>query len=109
MAVKICPIATVNAPIEQVWGLLSEPGSYALWWDAQTRAILPPGPAHAGQAIRARSRALGRWWDVAITVNAVDAAKHMLDLTTRLPFGITVYNHLTCLALEGGTTRLSFG
>ena len=104
-----CPIATVNAPIEQVWSLLSEPDSYALWWDAQTRAIDPPGPAQPGQVIHAQAKALGKRWGVTITVNAVYASRHLLDLTSRLPLGITVDNHITCTLVDSGATRLAFG
>jgi len=46
---------------------------------------------------------------VHITVTGVDAAKHAIDLTTRLPLGITVYNHITVAPLEGGAGRVSFG
>ena len=45
MAVNVCPIATVNAPVETVWRLLPNPSAYALWWEAETRSIVPAGPA----------------------------------------------------------------
>jgi ligand-binding SRPBCC domain-containing protein len=99
----------VRAPAEKVWALLSEPASYALWWEAETRTIVPAGPARPGQQITAQTRALGKRWDVHITVEAVDAARRAIDLTTRLPFGITVRNHITASALEGGACRVSFG
>ena len=91
------------------WHLLSEPASYALWWDAQTLSIVPDGPAQPGQRIDAQTRALGRAWTVSIRVDAVDAAKYQLHLTTRLPLGITVLNHITCAPLDQGRTRISFG
>jgi ligand-binding SRPBCC domain-containing protein len=109
MTVSVCPIAVVQAPPERVWALLSEPASYALWWDAETRAIEPPGPAQPGQQITASSRALGHEWPVRITVNAVDAARRAIDLTTRLPLGITVHNHLTVVPVEGPAARVTFG
>ena len=109
MAVSVCPVATINAPAERVWRLLSEPANYALWWDAQTRSIVPAGPAAAGQRIYAQSAALGRQWDVKITVQKVDEAKRQLHLTTRLPLGITVYNYITTTPLDRETCRLSFG
>jgi ligand-binding SRPBCC domain-containing protein len=100
MSLSLCPIATVNAPLEKVWSLLSEPASYALSWDAETRAIAPAGPAQAGQRMNARSRALGKWWDVEIAVDGAEAPNHQLDLTTQLPFGITVQNHISVNALD---------
>jgi len=109
MTTSLCPIATVNAPLERLWGLLSDPAGYALWWDARTRSIIPPGPARPGQRVQADSRALGRRWDVTVTVEAVDEARHNLRLTTRLPLGITVYNSITCTPLGPTACRISFG
>ena len=105
MSVSVCPVAIVQAPPERVWGLLSEPANYALWWDAQTRAVIPAGPAQAGQKIYARARGLR----VEVTVNAVDESGHQLDLTTQLPLGITVFNHIACRALPDRATQVSFG
>jgi hypothetical protein len=68
MTVSLCPIATVGAPIELVWSLLSEPANYDVWWDATTRAISPEGHAQPGQRIYAKTRGLGRWWAVNVTV-----------------------------------------
>lgn len=109
MSVSVCPVTIVQASVEQVWGLLSEPTHYALWWDAQTRAIVPDGPAQPGQRIYAQTRALGRAWGVNILVGQVDEARRQLQLTTRLPLGITVYNHITCAAVDGASCRVSFG
>ena len=109
MGFDTCPVANVGASVEQVWRLLANPTQYALWWDAQTRTITPEGLAQPGQRISAQTAALGRMWDVDITVQAVVPEKHQIDLLTRLPWGITVYNHIACLALSAGQTRVSFG
>jgi hypothetical protein len=92
-----------------VWELLAEPNHYGRWWDAQTTSIEPPGPAQAGQQILARSRAFGRDWPFHIVVERVEASKRQLDLTTRLPLGITVCNHITCTPLDDETCRVAFG
>ncbi len=110
MTVSVCPIAVVQASPERVWALLSEPSSYAVWWPSGFRfTIEPGGPTQPGQLITAAGRALGRQWTVRVTVNAVDAARRAVDLTTRLPFGITVHNHITVAPVDGATCRLSFG
>jgi len=109
MALSTCPIAAVRAPAERVWNLLSEPANYAQWWDAQTRAITPAGSTQPGQRIKAQTTALGRQWNVNITVEHIDHARRVIDLTTRLPFGITVHNHITCVGLDATTCRVSFG
>ena len=109
MSISACPIALVEVPVEQVWRLLADPHNYGLWWDAETESIEPAGPAQAGQRVSARTRAFGTGWNVQVTVAAVDAGKRTLDLTTRLPFGITVRNHIVCAALDAARCRVSFG
>jgi hypothetical protein len=105
MSVSVCPIAIINAPIGKVWTFLSEPANYALWWDAQTRSIVPEGHAQSGQRIHAKTRGL----DVNVIVISIDESKRQIHLTTMLPFGITVDNHITCTALENGACQVSFG
>jgi len=109
VSLTTCPIATIDAPVERVWQLLADPVRYADWWDAQTRSIIPEGPARPGQQILAQASAFGKWWDVHISVQAVTPEKRQLDLLTRLPLGITVYNHISCTPLDEQHTRVSFG
>jgi ligand-binding SRPBCC domain-containing protein len=128
MSISVCPLATIHAPVERVWSFLSEPANYglwwdaqtrwsffsepahhALWWDAQTRSIVPEGSASAGQKIYAQTTALGKHWNATVTVEGVDEAKRQIDLTTVLPWGITVHNHITCLPLDPAHCRVSFG
>jgi polyketide cyclase/dehydrase/lipid transport protein len=111
MSINTCPTATVEAPVEQVWQLLADPRNYGLWWEAGTWSwsIEPAGPAKPGQQIIARTRALGKDWDVQITVASIDADKRVLELRTRLPFGIAIHNHIVCGALDNTHCRVSFG
>jgi uncharacterized protein YndB with AHSA1/START domain len=109
VSVNICPIAIINASPEHVWEFLAQPANYALWWDAQTQRIVPEGRAHVGQKIHAKTNEFGKSWDVTVTVNDVNESKHQIHLTTALPFGITVYNHITCMSLKDGNTHVSFG
>jgi uncharacterized protein YndB with AHSA1/START domain len=105
MSVNVCPIAIVRAPMDKVWQLMSEPANFALWWDARTESIRPPGRARAGQQIRAHTSGL----PVLVTVNGVSESDHHIELTTQLPFGITVFNHITFKALPDSTTQVAFG
>ncbi len=109
MSLTTCPIASVNAPIEQVWRLLADPAEYALWWNAKTVSIEPEGSAQAGQQISATSSAFGRSWDVHLTVEAVSSWKGQLDILTQLPLGITIHNHITCTSLADQRTYIGFG
>lgn len=109
MTLSTCPVAIVDAPIDQVWSLLANPVQYARWWDAHTRSIVPEGPAQPGQQICAQTVALGIHWAVHVTVQAVASEKRQLDLLTQLPFGISVHNHIGCSSLDSRHTRVSFG
>ncbi len=110
MTKSVCPTANIAAPIECVWALLATPASYSDWWDATTERIVPDGPAAPGQIIYAGADALGLLHlPVIVTVEHVDAAKHHIDLTTRLPLGITAHNHLACAPITEDTIWLQFG
>ena len=109
MSISTCPMATVEAPAELVWQLLAVPYNYRLWWEADTFSIEPAGPAKPGQRICARTRALGKDWEVQITVASIDPDNRTLNLTTQLPFGITVRNHIVCGTLDNKRSRVSFG
>ena len=109
MSVSVCPIAVIAAPLEHVWALLVDPSSYDLWWDAQTDAIVPVGPAQPGQTIYAHTYALGRRWNVTTVVELVDALRHRIHLTTTLPLGIVGHNQFVCTAVDGASTRVQFG
>ena len=109
MTVSVCPIAIAAAPLEQVWALLANPSSYASWWDAQTHAIVPDGPAHPDQTVYAHTYALGKRWHITTVVELVDAPRHCIQLTTTLPFGIVVHNHIVCTAVDDASTRVQFG
>jgi len=85
VAFSTCPIATVHAPAERVWDLLSQPENYDQWWDARIRLTTPECSAPPGQRIEARTTALGRKWSFEITVDRVDHAQLVINFTTRFP------------------------
>ena len=71
--------------------------------------ITPKGRAQPGQRIHAKTTELGIPWDVDVLVENVDEERHALDLMTTLPFGIIVFNHITCTALDPWSSQVSFG
>jgi hypothetical protein len=105
MSASVCPIAIINAPIENVWPFLSEPANYPSWWDVPTCSTVPEGPAQAGQIIHAKARGL----TIKVIVNSIDESKGQIHLTTMFPFGITVYNHIPGSPLGDRTCQVSFG
>ena len=109
MSLSVCPIAFVQASAGTAWSLLAEPARYAEWWDVITDSIVPAGPAQPGQQITAHSRELGGRLHARIVVESVDAGRRELNLTTSLPFGITILNHISVIPVDGNTSRVSFG
>ena len=109
MSVSTCPIATVHAPADHVWHLLSQPCNYDLWWDAKTLSIKPEGPARPGQQVQAQTVGLGRRWPIGIRVEMVDESKRQIRFTTALPLGITGHNHISCVPIDEANCRVSFG
>jgi hypothetical protein len=109
MSVNVCPAAVIQAPLEIAWSMLCDPAGYSEWWDARTTQIVPPGPAQPGQVVNALSRAAGQEWPVSITVVAIDPDRHQLELTARLPLGITVHNHISVATIGADRCRIQFG
>lgn len=109
MAVSVCPIATVAAPAEVVWAVLTAPEEYGAWWRARTERVEPPGAAVPGQRVRASVRWLGMRLPVTVDVLARDDTVRALDLRTALPFGLVVRNHLVVAPLDAHSSRLTFG
>ncbi len=109
MTVSVCPAAIVAAPVETVWALLMEPERYDEWWDAHTERVTPPGPAVPGQVISGWSKALGRKWNVSLTIEMVDAERHQLRFRATYPLGIGGLNQLSCTAIDANSCRVQFG
>ena len=109
MAVSVCPIATVVAPAEAVWAVLTAPEEYGEWWRARTERVEPIGTAAPGQRVTASVRRLGMRLPVTVEVIARNDTARALDLRTALPFGLVVRNHLVVAPLDAHSSRLTFG
>ncbi len=109
MSLRVCPIAPVCVPLDRVWSFLVEPANFSLWWHGKTRGVDPLGSAHAGQRIHAQSRTLGIPYNVDLLVERVDERLHALDVMISIPFGIIIFTHASCTALNSSSSQLSFG
>jgi hypothetical protein len=108
MGVVSCPVTTVRAPLEVVWGLLAEPEAYESWADAELVSADPPGPLHAGQVLEMRTSGFGRSWPVRFDVVEADAAKHRIALDVHLPLGVVNHEVITCRAVSEDRTWVGF-
>ncbi len=109
MSLRVCPIASVHAPIRRVWSLLSQPVNYARWWDATAESIQPKGHAQPGQRIHAHAFEFGIRWNLDVLVENVDESRHALDIMTTFPLGVIIFNHITCTELDSWNCQVSFG
>jgi ligand-binding SRPBCC domain-containing protein len=109
MTVTVCPVATINAPIERVWSLLIDPGKWTDWSTGRLEAARPDGPLHVGQQLYFSSRAFGRRWHAVTTVRSVAAEQHSLDVDVSVPFGIVNHEHLSLVSLPEDRTYVQFG
>jgi ligand-binding SRPBCC domain-containing protein len=108
MIVNVCPSKVANAPVEQVWQVISTPERYGEWVDAKVVAVEPPGPVAPGQRIQLGAAFLGRQWPATIEVINVDANHRWIDLRARLPFGVVNNEHLTLTELDSKRTLVRF-
>jgi hypothetical protein len=91
-----------------VWQVISTPARYGEWVDATVVAVLPTGPAAAGQHIELITPFLGRQLPISIDVLGVDADHRWIDLRVQLPFGVTNDEHLTLSEWKAGGTLVRF-
>ena len=107
--VSVCPSAVVDAPVERVWEIVTQPEGFDLWTDASLVAAEPPGPASPGQELHFVTRALGRSFAIRISVREVDAERHRLHFVVALPFGIVNDEVMTFVEAGEGRTLVRFG
>ena len=103
-----CPTAVVNAPVDVVWRLLTEPAGWGNFYDVEITKVVPPGPAVVGQKIYGTS---GPWplrFRVQFEFFKIDPANHVLGFTVQLPFGISVREDMDCVPLNSTQCRVNY-
>lgn len=109
MSLSICPSELARARLSTVWALLSDPRAYARWIDAHLVSVMPAGAAIPGQRILFRAPTWGRWFKVWTEVTGIDSLNHVLELRTRLPFGLHLENRIAVAPVDEWTSRVQFG
>lgn len=108
MSLNVCPAAIVAAPLEVVWEM-AQPANFSRWIDGQVERIEPEGPMAIGQTIYATSTAIGRRWQVTLTVEEVQPERHQFGMYGVFPFGIRMHEHISCIAIDAVTCRVQYG
>ena len=109
MQISTCPTTSVRAPIETVWGLLTDPTLIARWTGVALRKASPPGRVVAGQRIEFWALARIAGLRVVFDVLVVDQAAHRLALDVHLPLWIVNHEVITCAPVSPSETFVSFG
>ena len=103
------PTAEVQAPVEVVWALLTDPAGWGSFFDVRIDRIDPPGPATIGQRIEGESGPRLLHLKLAFQFMGIDVEKHRLMLDVKLPFGITVQEDLYCTPIDVDKCRVDYG
>jgi hypothetical protein len=104
----VCPTDIVEAPVDVVWRLLTEPAGWGGFFDVRIGHIEPPGSARDGQRVFAESGPRLLHLKVRFEFTAIDAERHRLGLQVRLPFGVTVSEDLHCAAVSESRCRVTY-
>jgi hypothetical protein len=100
MTYKSCPTAIVNAPIEVVWEILTEPAAWGAFFDVRIIDVQPKGSALVGQRIYAESGPRFLRLRLKFQFTEVNTVEHKLRLNIELPFSISVREDLNCIPLS---------
>ena len=109
MGLTVCPVAVVAAPVEVVWENLVQWERYSAWANVQVESCEPEGPATVGQTIYFTGKAFGRTLRFSFKVEAVNAARHQLDLHVLFPFGLQEKPHIACTPIDATSCRVQYG
>ncbi len=98
----------IEAPVDRVWDLLTQPGGFDNWIDATLVTAEPGGEARPGQQLHFVTKAVGWTFPVTIDVREVDAGRGRLHFVVALPFGIVNDEVMTVADLGNARTLVRF-
>jgi hypothetical protein len=104
----VCPTALVNAPIDIIWTLLTEPAGWAGFFDIRISHIVPSGAAGVGQKIYAESGPQFLHLRVTLEFTEVDVARRVIGLSVQLPLRISVLENLSCSVVNDTQCRVNY-
>jgi Polyketide cyclase / dehydrase and lipid transport len=103
-----CPTALVNASVDIVWMLLTEPAEWGEFFAIRITHVEPPGSAVVGQKIYGKSGPRFLSFLVTLQYTAIDAVQRSVGMNVQLPFGISVREDLSCIAISDTQCRVNY-
>jgi hypothetical protein len=103
-----CPTTEIQAPVEVVRALLTEPTGWGSFFDVRVDRIDPPGSALVGQRIEGESGPRLLHLKLVFQFTGIDVEKYRLMLDVKLPFGITVREDLYCTPIDLDKCRVDY-
>ena len=107
-ATSSCPTVVVDAPVDTVWTLLTNPAGWSSFYDVRVMRVEPPGLATVGQRVFAESGP--RWLHLAVmlTYTNIDPGKRSLGLDVKMPLGLAVNEALSCSPISDRQCRVNY-
>lgn len=103
-----CPTTVINAPIEAVWTMLTNPLSWDKVFDIRIQDALPRGPASPGQIVRGESGPKWMHLKVSIEIVAIYPTEHRIKMKIRLPLRLFVHEDLDCVPVDSASCRVNY-
>jgi len=104
-----CPSALVEAPIEIVWRLLTDPAGWGSFYDLRVIKVEPPGPAAVGQKIHGESGPRFLLLRLTFTFIKIDPVRYQLNFDVEMPLGLfTVREEMDCVSLNDVQCRVNY-
>ncbi|HEY4941631.1 MAG TPA: SRPBCC family protein [Rhizomicrobium sp.] len=104
----VCPTALVDAPVDVVWSLLTQPAGWGSFYDLRVTQVTPPGPAAAGQIVRCEAGPRFLHLKIEMRLDEIDTAGHRLRMQVTFPFGLTVREDMNCIAVGERQCRVNY-
>ena len=108
MTYASCPTDVVNAPVEIVWSLLTDPAGWGDFYDMRVLRVDPPGPASVGQRLSGESGPRVLHLGISFEYTDIDPEHHRLGVNVKLPLGITVREDMDLVALGETKCRVNY-
>ena len=109
MEYRACPTAVIEAPIDRVWTLLTNPAGWGDFFDLRITKVDPAGMAIVGQRVEAESGPRLLHIKLNIEFKEIDASNFGINMIVNLPLGIKVREELRCIPLGLDRCRVTYG